>query len=61
LDFVSDSKTAIEFFKTAAFNLPESSGMSKVKISWVQDWVQLKKEKRLAVSYKRHQIGHLDF
>ena len=28
---------------------------------WVQVWVQLKKEKWLPISRKRHQIGHLDF
>ena len=28
---------------------------------WVQVWVQLKKEKWLLISRKRHQIGHLDF
>jgi len=28
---------------------------------WVQDWVQLEKEKWLGSSRKRHQIGHLDF
>ena len=29
--------------------------------AWVQVWVQLKKEKWLPISRKRHQIGHLDF
>src|SRR5256885_14917016 len=28
---------------------------------WVQVWVQLKKEKWLPISRKRHQMGHLDF
>ena len=28
---------------------------------WVQVWVQLKKEKWLPISRKRHQIGHSDF
>src|SRR6266446_10264841 len=28
---------------------------------WVQVWVQLKKEKWLPISRKRHQIGQLDF
>jgi hypothetical protein len=61
LNFLQDSESAILFFKTAAFNLSESSGIAKVNIGWVQDWVQLKGEKRLPISYKRHQIGHLDF
>src|SRR6266436_673389 len=30
-------------------------------VLWVQVWVQLKREKWLPVSRKRHQIGHLDF
>jgi hypothetical protein len=29
--------------------------------AWVQMWVQLKKEKWLPISRKRHQIGHIDF
>jgi hypothetical protein len=29
--------------------------------AWVQVWVQLKKEKWLPISRKRHQIGQLDF
>src|SRR5216684_8888023 len=30
-------------------------------VLWVQVWVQLKREKWLPISRKRHQIGHLDF
>ncbi len=30
-------------------------------MAWVQVWVQLKKEKWLPISRKRHQIGQLDF
>src|SRR5882762_8050230 len=29
--------------------------------AWVQVWMQLKNEKWLPISRKRHQIGHLDF
>jgi hypothetical protein len=34
---------------------------SHLLLAWVQVWVQLKKEKWLPISRKRHQIGHLDF
>ncbi|HKT25548.1 MAG TPA: hypothetical protein VJR04_13150, partial [Terriglobales bacterium] len=30
-------------------------------LAWVQDWVQLEKEKWLQIFCKRHQIGQLGF
>src|SRR5712692_10475277 len=43
-------------------SLKLSAEMSpKLSPAWVQVWVQLKNEKWLPISRKRHQIGHLDF
>ncbi len=44
----------------AEVNNPPISAKN-LPLTWVQVWVQLKKEKWLLISRKQHQIGHLDF
>jgi hypothetical protein len=47
---------------TVRVNLTAECSYQRIcSVLWVQVWVQLKKEKWLPISRKRHQIGHLDF
>ena len=48
-------KSSIRFQAEGALN------RDTLTVLWVQVWVQLKEEKWLPISRKRHQIEHLDF
>ncbi len=60
-----DGPVGVGWSAPKAGALPRSTEASEwfpfLLLAWVQVWVQLRKEKWLPISRKRHQIGQLDF